>query len=229
MFKEKITDIFFDLDHTLWDFEKNSALSFEKLLRDFKVSIPLEQFLDAYVPINLKYWRMYRNGEVSKETLRYERLKYTFDYLSYDATDHLINEMADQYMELLTTFNHLFPGAHDILNYLQPHYKLHIITNGFTEVQGRKMKNSNIDHFFNVFIDSELAGVKKPHPQIFKMALDRAGVKAENSLMIGDSLEADILGAKSAGFHVLHFNAHGEDSHTHAPIVHNLAEIKQFL
>ncbi len=111
MYKDIVTDIFFDLDHTLWDFEKNSALTFERLLVDFEVSISLDIFLEAYIPINLKYWRMYRNGEVSKETLRYERLKYTFDQLSYNATDRLIHDMADQYMEVLTTYNHLFPGT----------------------------------------------------------------------------------------------------------------------
>lgn len=229
MYKDIVTDIFFDLDHTLWDFEKNSALTFERLLIDFEVSISLEVFLEAYIPINLKYWRMYRNGEVSKETLRYERLKYTFDQLSYHATDRLIQDMADQYMEVLTTYNHLFPGTHDLLNYLQPKYRLHIITNGFTEVQGKKMKNSQIDQYFEVLVDSELAGVKKPHPKIFKTALDMAGVSAAKSLMIGDSLEADILGAKAAGLQVLHFNAHGEATHVHAPIVHSLEEIKQYL
>ncbi|MCW1953281.1 MAG: YjjG family noncanonical pyrimidine nucleotidase [Flavobacteriia bacterium] len=229
MYKDIVTDIFFDLDHTLWDFEKNSALTFERLLVDFEVSISLEVFLEAYIPINLKYWRMYRNGEVPKETLRYERLKYTFDQLSYHATDRLIQDMADQYMEVLTTYNHLFPGTHDLLNYLQPKYRLHIITNGFTEVQGKKMENSQIDQYFEVLVDSELAGVKKPHPKIFKTALDMAGVSAAKSLMIGDSLEADILGAKAAGLQVLHFNAHGEATHAHAPIVHSLEEIKQYL
>jgi putative hydrolase of the HAD superfamily len=229
MFKDRVTDVFFDLDHTLWDFEKNSALTFERLLVDFKVTIPLAVFLEAYIPINLKYWRMYRNGEVSKETLRYERLKYTFDHLSYSATDSLIHQMADRYMEVLTTFNHVFPGAHNLLDYLQPKYRLHIITNGFTEVQTKKMKHSNMDHYFEVIVDSELAGVKKPHPKIFKKALDMAGVSAAKSLMIGDSLEADILGAKAAGLQVLHFNAHGEDAHSHAPIVHSLEEIKQYL
>ncbi len=91
------------------------------------------------------------------------------------------------------------------------------------------MKNSQIDQYFEVLVDSELAGVKKPHPKIFKTALEMAGVSADKSLMIGDSLEADILGAKAAGLQVLHFNAHGEDTHAHAPIVHSLEEIKQYL
>jgi len=229
MFKDSITDIFFDLDHTLWDFEKNSALTFERLLVAHKVDIPLHTFLEAYIPINLIYWRKYRNGEVSKETLRYERLKFTFDSLNYIASEQLIHELADQYMEVLTTYNHLFPGTHEILEYLKPQYKLHIITNGFTEVQGKKMEYSKIDHYFEHIIDSELAGVKKPHPQIFEMALSKAGVAASQSLMIGDSLEADILGAKAAGYAVLHFNAHGEAAHDHAPIIHSLVEIRQYL
>ena len=229
MFKEKISDIFFDLDHTLWDFEKNSALTFEKLLVTYGVDIPLETFLKAYIPINLQYWRMYREGRVSKETLRYERLKFSFDTLEYPATDALIHELADQYMEVLTTYNHLFPGTLEILDYLKPHYKLHIITNGFSEVQGRKMRNAGIDHFFDVVVDSELAGVKKPHPQIFELALKKANVTAAHSLMIGDSLEADILGAKAVGLEVLHFNAHGEAAHDHSLIVNSLVELKNYL
>jgi putative hydrolase of the HAD superfamily len=229
MFKDKISDIFFDLDHTLWDFEKNSALTFQKLLVDYGVSIPLDVFLKAYIPINLQYWKMYRDGRVSKETLRYERLKFTFDTLEYPATDALIHDLADQYMTVLTTYNYLFPGAVEILEYLKPHYKLHIITNGFSEVQGLKMKNANIEHYFDVVIDSEIAGVKKPHPQIFEMALKMAKVVPHKSLMIGDSLEADILGAKAAGYEVMHFNAHMEPSHDHCLIIHSLDEIKKYL
>lgn len=229
MLRGKISDIFFDLDHTLWDFEKNSALTFERLLTEYGVDIPLDTFLKAYIPINLQYWRMYRNGSVSKETLRYERLKFTFDTLEYPATDALIHELADQYMEVLTTYNHLFPGTIEILAYLKPHYNLHIITNGFSEVQGKKMKNAHIDHYFDVIMDSELAGVKKPHPEIFELALEKANVTADKSLMIGDSLEADILGAKEVGFEVIHFNAHRESAHEHCTIVHSLAELKKFL
>jgi putative hydrolase of the HAD superfamily len=96
-------------------------------------------------------------------------------------------------------------------------------------VQGKKMKNAHIDHYFDVIMDSELAGVKKPHPEIFELALEKASVTADKSLMIGDSLEADILGAKEVGFEVIHFNAHGESAHEHCTIVHSLAELKKFL
>ena len=225
----KYKHLFFDLDRTLWDFEKNSALTFERLLTEYGVDIPLDTFLKAYIPINLQYWRMYRNGSVSKDTLRYERLKFTFDTLEYPATDALIHELADQYMEVLTTYNHLFPGTIEILAYLKPHYNLHIITNGFSEVQGKKMKNAHIDHYFDVIMDSELAGVKKPHPKIFELALEKASVTADKSLMIGDSLEADILGAKEVGFEVIHFNAHGESAHDHCKIVHQLEELRNYL
>lgn len=229
MFKERITDIFFDLDHTLWDFEKNSALTFKTLLQDFKVPISLDTFLKAYIPINLKYWKMYREGMVSKETLRYERLKYTFNTLQHKVSATLIHDLADQYMTVLTTHNHLFPGAVEVLEYLKPKYKLHIITNGFSEVQGKKMHHSKIDHFFDVVVDSELAGVKKPHPQIFKFALHKANVTAAKSLMVGDSIEADILGAKAVGYQVLHFNSHKEPFHNHCVTIHTLSEMKKYL
>ena len=116
-----------------------------------------------------------------------------------------------------------------MLNYLKPKYKLHIITNGFQEVQEKKLINSGIHSYFDQIIDSEMAGVKKPNPIIFNLALNRAGAIPEKSLMIGDSLEADIIGAKSVGFHTLHFNAHKEETHDVSPIIYNLEEIKSLL
>ncbi|WP_291869173.1 YjjG family noncanonical pyrimidine nucleotidase [Maribacter sp.] len=229
MFKEIVTDVFFDLDHTLWDFEKNSALTFSKILTKNDISVNLDSFLKIYVPTNLKFWKLYREDKITKENLRYERLKTVFDSLSYSITDELIDTLSEEYIEYLSTYNHLFPNAIEILEYLKPNYTLHIITNGFQEVQEKKLKNANIFDYFNVVIDSEFAGVKKPNPIIFDKALKEANVQPERSLMIGDSLEADILGAKAVGFNVLHFNAHGEALHGHCDMIQDLGEIKSYL
>ncbi|MCK0156197.1 YjjG family noncanonical pyrimidine nucleotidase [Cellulophaga sp. F20128] len=229
MYKEVVTDVFFDLDHTLWDFEKNSALTFQKILSENDVFVDVDDFLKVYIPINFQYWKMFREEKISKENLRYQRLKSVFDALGYKATDELIHLLADEYIAHLSSFNHLFPGAIEVLKYLKTDYKLHIITNGFNDVQERKLKNSNIDGFFDVVINSELAGVKKPNPYIFEMALNKAETVASRSIMIGDSLEADILGAKEVGLYALHFNAHGEPLHTHCSIIHSLDEIKKYL
>ncbi|VAW12679.1 Pyrimidine 5'-nucleotidase YjjG [hydrothermal vent metagenome] len=228
MFKG-VTDIFFDLDHTLWDFEKNSALTFEKILPENNVSVDVVDFLKVYVPANLAFWKLFREEKITKEALRYQRLKSVFDKLGVEVGDHIIDLLADQYILHLPSFNHLFQGAIEVLEYLKPRYKLHIITNGFQEVQDKKLKNSKIDAFFEHIINSEIAGVKKPDPIIFQLALGNARVNAEKALMIGDNLEADILGAQAVGYRTLHFNAHNEPRHDFCPMIHDLIEIKTFL
>lgn len=229
MFKGQITDIFFDLDHTLWDFERNSALTFQKILLEHQVDVVLEDFLQAYVPINLDFWKLYREDRISKTELRYQRLKKTFDAVGTQASDKTINLLSEDYIIHLSSFTHLFPNTVEVLEYLSPKYKLHIITNGFREIQEKKMKRSKIRPYFDQIINSEDAGVKKPHPYIFELALTKAQVAAKNSLMVGDNLEADILGAKSAGFHTLHFNAHNELKHDLCLMIDTLIEIKSIL
>lgn len=228
MFKN-VTDVFFDLDHTLWDFEKNSALTFQKILPENNVDVVIEDFLAVYVPTNLEYWRMFREEKISKKDLRYQRLKSVFDILKINVSDDIINILSEEYINHLSSFNHLFDHTIEILDYLKPKYKLHIITNGFHEVQRKKMKNSGILKYFDVIVDSEMAGVKKPNPKIFEMALETAVTSPLQSLMIGDSIEADILGAKALGFHVLHFNTHYEKIHNHCDVIHRLIEIKKYL
>ena len=229
MYNKIVTDVFFDLDHTLWDFEKNSALTFEKILSENQVPVDLDDFLKVYVPNNLIFWRLFREDKISKIDLRYQRLKVTFDSLGIKVSDGVINHLSEEYIANLSSYNHLFPNAMEVLKYLKPKYQLHIITNGFQEVQDRKIRNSNIDSFFTHVINSEMAGVKKPNPVIFELALNKANTIPEKSLMIGDSLEADILGAKALGFHVLHFNAHNEERHNICDIITELDEIKSYL
>lgn len=229
MFKNQITDVFFDLDHTLWDFEKNSALTFEKILVENQISVELNDFLEVYVPANLAFWKLYREEKITKEELRYQRLKTVFDDLKHPVSDMVIHKMAEDYIENLSSYNHLFPNTVQILDYLRPNYKLHIITNGFHEVQNKKLNNSGIHHFFDQVINSEMAGVKKPNPYIFELALEKSRATADKSLMIGDSLEADIKGALAVGYHALHFNAHNEPKHEYCEMIGSLIEIKSFL
>ncbi|MDT0607919.1 YjjG family noncanonical pyrimidine nucleotidase [Croceitalea rosinachiae] len=229
MFKNLVTDVFFDLDHTLWDFEKNSALTFKKIFEQNGVNVVLSDFLKVYIPINLQYWKLYREERVTKAELRYQRLKKAFDSLGVYLADDSINILSEDYIEHLSTFNHIFPGTIEILDYLKPNYRLHIITNGFEEIQEKKLRTSNIRDYFEVIVNSEMAGVKKPDPKIFQLALNRAQVEPESALMIGDSLEADIIGAKNLGIHVLHFNSHQEPRHEVSDIIHHLDEIKSFL
>ena len=153
MFRGVISDVFFDLDHTLWDFEKNSALTFQKILKERNINVGLSDFLEVYIPINLAFWKLYREERITKSELRYQRLKTVFDELRYSVSDDIINQLAVDYIKYLSSYNHLFPNTIKILEYLKPKYNLHIITNGFQEIQEKKMVNSNIRDFFDQIIN----------------------------------------------------------------------------
>ncbi|MFM1877664.1 MAG: hypothetical protein RLZZ241_530 [Bacteroidota bacterium] len=226
MLRPGITDVFFDLDHTLWDFERNSAIAYSKLFQNHRIDLEINDFLQEYIPRNLEYWKLYREGKINKELLRYRRLRDVFDHLGYPVSDNAINLIAEDYIEILGEQTHLMPDALEILKYLKPQYRLHVITNGFEEVQQRKLKNSGIANYFLEVVPSERAGVQKPHPQIFKLAMDAARVAPENAIMIGDNLEADILGALATGMQAIHLNVHNDPAHNYCPIIYQLGEIK---
>jgi putative hydrolase of the HAD superfamily len=227
--KTSVSDIFFDLDHTLWDFERNSALTFKQLIETYQLEVDLKDFLTVYVPLNFSYWKAYREQKIDKETLRYRRLKDTFDQLKLNISDHLIYTLADAYIQTLPEYNHLFPGATEVLKELQTKYRLHIITNGFRDVQYFKMKNSGIIDFFKTITDSESVGVKKPDPKIFQHAVYDAGSEMKNSLMVGDNFEADICGAQQVGMQAIHFAVHGEEKHDQALMIDDLRKLLQLL
>jgi putative hydrolase of the HAD superfamily len=229
MLKQPISDVFFDLDHTLWDFERNSALTYADLFREFNIQVSLEAFLGHYVPLNLHYWKAFREGRIDKESLRYERLKTVFGRLDYAVTDREIHLISEAYIAQLSSHTHLVPNSLEILKYLKGRYRLHIITNGFEDVQNRKLRNSRIDSYFTEVVNSDRAGAKKPHPRIFRTALEAAGIAPEAGVMIGDSLEADIQGARAVGLQAVHFNVHGTSNHGLCPEISDLREIKSML
>ena len=119
-----ITHVFFDLDHTLWDFDKNSSLTFNKIFKLNNIDIELKDFLKIYEPINFNYWKLYRQERIDKESLRYNRLSDTFDALNFDIKSSMINKLSEQYICHLSTFNNLFDGATEILDYLFPKYQV---------------------------------------------------------------------------------------------------------
>ena len=225
----KIEHIFFDLDHTLWDFEVNSAKAFDHIFYVNKIDVDLISFLSLYTPINKKYWKLYREEKVTKKVLRYNRLKETFDGLNHKISDDQINYLAKVYIDNLPNYNNLFEGAIEILDYLLVKYKLHIITNGFEEVQVEKLKKSEILHFFDKVITSESVGVKKPNPLIFNHAMELTKTTPEQSMMIGDNYEADILGAQQIGMRTIYFNSNNEHTGNNTISVSKLVEIKNHL
>lgn len=226
---DNISHVFFDLDHTLWDFDKNSALTFEKIFELNNIDINLEEFLEVYVLINFNYWKLYREDKIDKASLRYGRLNDAFNALNVGIKTSMIYKLSEDYIKYLSTFNHLFEGTIEILDYLKPKYNLHIITNGFKEVQQGKLNQANIDHYFQTVTNSEMVGVKKPNPKIFNHALTIAKATPENSIMIGDNYEADILGALNLGLEAICFNYHNEILSDEIIVINHLKEIEQFL
>ena len=224
--KKQITDVFFDLDHTLWDFEKNSALTFERIFDKLNIYLNLDDFLKVYNGINHQYWKMYREDKISQEELRSLRLIKTFQAIDFDFDPNKIELISDLYILNLSTFSNLFEGAISLLEELQVRYQLHVITNGFEVVQHYKINNSGLNSYFEKIFTAEKVGYKKPHPIIFKHALNQTNTLPKSSIMIGDSLEADILGALNIGMHAIHFNSHNELQHNHCPIVLNLHQIR---
>ena len=224
-----VKHVFFDLDHTLWDFETNSDITFAYIFERNRVSLDLERFTETYRPINRKYWKLFREDKVSKSDLRYSRLREAFDALEFEVGDDLIHTLSEEYIAFLSLNNNLFAHALDVLDYLRQKYSLHIITNGFDEVQHRKLASSSLKPYFEHVVTSENVGVKKPDPRIFHYALEKAEALPEESIMIGDNYEADIQGALNVGMRAIMCEFNGEFPREDVTSVKSLLELKLHL
>ena len=205
----KYKHIFFDLDRTLWDFETNSNKTLLQLIDRFSllkkgVDIP-ENFIRKYKIHNERLWDLYRIDKIKKEDLRGKRFLLTMQDYGIDDFQ-LAEDFGLAYIEESPYKTELFPFSFEVLEYLKEKYILHIITNGFEEVQHIKLEASKLHAYFDVIITSEQVGVKKPNPRIFEFALEKANALAKESMMIGDDLKVDVLGAKKAGMTAIYFN-----------------------
>jgi len=229
--REKTEHIFFDLDHTLWDFHTNSAAAFKRLLAEAHLPVDYESFMAIYRPVNLKVWEDYAAGKYTKEQVKIIRLKYTLDRLGIPLPPDEILRMADRYLELLAEGTVLFPGALEILDYLAGKYSLHLLTNGFAEVQYKKIERSGLKPYFRTVTLSEETGLLKPHPGVFRHALKKAGAFPHESLMIGDNVQADVLGAINVGMKAILFDPDdaADFPDVIAPAVRHLTELKNLL
>jgi putative hydrolase of the HAD superfamily len=206
----KYRHLFFDLDHTLWDFEANSRATLKELhtalqLHERGVN-DFDQFHKNYLQHNEKLWERYRNGYIKQEELRVKRM--WLSLLDFKiADDELAQEMSVRFLDLLPTRTILFPYTKEILEYLTgKDYSLHLITNGFEKTQHNKLMYSGLKPFFKEVITSEGSGSLKPNKEIFEFALQRSGANAVESIMIGDSIEVDIIGAMNAGIDQVYVN-----------------------
>ncbi|MCO5946261.1 YjjG family noncanonical pyrimidine nucleotidase [Mucilaginibacter flavidus] len=206
---KKYKHIFFDLDHTIWDFDKNAEETLHELYeinRLHEIGVPAATvFIETYTRNNHQLWAEYHTGKITKTELRETRFKRTFIELGVHP-DILPVAFEDDYVKLCPTKTNLFPHAHETLEYLQSKYTLHLISNGFKEASTLKIGNTNIGKYFDKVIISEVVGINKPDKAIFEHALTVAGAQKHESIMIGDSLEADVYGALNFGMDAIYFN-----------------------
>ena len=207
----KYNHIFFDLDHTLWDFDKNAEETLNELYHSYQLKNlglnSADVFIETYTQNNHQLWADYHLGKISKEVLRETRFKKTFIDLGL-SPDLIPLQFEDDYVNICPTKTNLFPHTHETLSYLQQKYQLHIISNGFKESTEHKVKNNKLTPYFKNVIISEVIGINKPDKAIFQYAVDIANTTATESLMIGDSLEADVRGALNFGMDAIYFNPH---------------------
>ncbi|MFM6954269.1 MAG: YjjG family noncanonical pyrimidine nucleotidase [Sphingobacteriaceae bacterium] len=225
--------LFFDLDHTLWDFDRNAEETLHELYQTYglkNLGLPsAERFIETYTHNNHQLWADYHLGLITKDQLRSTRFSKTFLDLGL-APDLVPHQFEDDYVRICPTKTNLFPEAHETLAYLQDKYVLHIISNGFKESTEMKIELTDLAKYFVNIIISEELGVNKPDSAIFKHALDCAQTGVETSLMIGDSLEADVRGALAFGMDAIYFNPERKEKPADIPKqIHHLNELVQLL
>ncbi len=227
---KKYKHLFFDLDHTLWDFDKNAEETLIELYDVYKLKSlgihSVDEFIAVYTEYNHQLWRDYHNGVITKEQLRASRFKVTFEHFGVDALN-VPHQFEIDYVNICPTKTNLFEGTHEVLSELKNHYQMHIITNGFLESQTMKMERTNIRQYFHEIFVSEVIGLYKPDIALFNHALNVVNANANEVLMIGDSLEADVLGAKNAGIDQVYFNPFS-NNHDYE-LTHEISQLKELL
>ena len=225
--------IFFDLDRTLWDFDAAAEVAFERIYEKYNLKslgIPsAHEFHKVYHPLNERLWELYREDKITKDYLNRTRFVWPLEHYGIRNTD-LADELSEDYVYWSPRIVRLIPGTMELLDYLSPKYHLHLITNGFQEVQHTKLKGSGLEPYFETLTVSEEVGVKKPNPEIFLFALRKAKATAEESLVIGDEMAVDIDGARAAGIDQVFFNPSGQEVEGERMFeVRNLVDIMEIL
>jgi putative hydrolase of the HAD superfamily len=230
----KYKHLFFDLDHTLWDFDKNAEATlidlFELFSLNEKVNAPFDDFYKKYLHHNEILWDRYHKGFITAEDLKWKRMWRTL--LDFKISDEkLAKAVSAKFLEILPTKKMVFEHTFEILDYLiEKKYTLHLITNGFEVTQWSKLNNSGLAKYFTHVITSEASNSLKPKKEIFEYAISKAGATLKESLMLGDNLDADIKGAINVNMDcvfVNHINSVCEIKPTH--IITHLQQLKNIL
>lgn len=205
---QKYKQLFFDLDHTIWDFSTNERITLTQLFSDYQLDKyfnDFNNFFELYKPINLSLWEQYRNGKIKKKELNIQRFYNTFVSVGFD-NKNIAEHFANDFIAINPTKTALIPHTIEVLNYLKPHYRMHIITNGFTETQYVKIEKSGLKPYFEKIFVSEEVGYQKPKKAFFEYAIKSCNARKKESLVIGDSIDVDIQGAKNFGLDHVFFN-----------------------
>lgn len=225
----EIRHLFFDLDHTLWDFEKNSKICIQQIYEHHRAIFPaevgFETFFQEFSTINSAMWNQLDLSLITHEYLRTFRFQKVLQALDIEIDESFSLELNQMLLDLLPHQHHLMDDAFDTLEVLaQRGYKMHIISNGYQDIQIKKMKSGGIHHFFDQIITNDIAGARKPEKAIFDFALYKANADVTSSIMIGDNLIADIEGAKNAGLRTIYFNPENDGNDAD-----NISELKYLL
>jgi YjjG family noncanonical pyrimidine nucleotidase len=231
--KKDYTCVLFDLDHTLWDYERNSRETLFELYHQYdllsKGVLEFEKFHEQFRIINTELWELYDNGHIDSSVIRKERFRKILQAF-YLYEDDLSQQISRDYLNTCPTKSYLMPHAIEVLEYLNKKYTLAVVTNGFEEIQNTKLSSSKLTHYFNHVVTSQKAGCKKPSKEIFDYALRMNGAQCHQAIMIGDNLITDMGGARNSSIDSVFFNP---DSLKHDSIVsyeiNSLADLRQIL
>lgn len=225
--------IFFDLDHTLWDFEKNSEEVLHELFALYSFSrlqlFTIHELVNKFTEVNNILWHYFNRGDIDKNELRTTRFRIILSSLGVSDAD-IPESIGEKYLELCPQKSNVMPYTIDVLEYLKSKYRLHIITNGFEDVQHIKLRSSKLITYFDIIMTSDLAGCQKPEKKIFEQAMAYVQAKPEECMMIGDNPETDILGALNVAMDAVYYNpVKKASSHTATYEISCLSELKLFL
>lgn len=238
---KQYTDIFLDFDDTLYDTRGNAVIALAETFEDFQLGRYFDDpqlFYDDYWKTNIELWGLYAKGEISRDHLIIERFRHPLcvsdelrmehEKSASDFKDYCL-KISDVFLDHCASKPGVIEGAHELMDYLRTKdYRLHMCSNGFHEVQYKKLEACGLSNHFDTIILSEDAGVNKPSPLFFEYALKQSGAKKTSTIMIGDNFQTDILGAKNSGLDTIFFN-HWPEYPATEPVTYEVKALKDIM